>query len=245
MNVINFDNITNQFEDKTKHIENHFLAPQHPFRMGIIGGTGTGKTNILLNLLLKYIIFDKVYLYAKDLTEPKYIFMIEFFEKLRIRLEKKMKKKHKDKEVQVEPLLEIGNKIDDIINVDDLDKEKVNIIIFDDFVTEKDQDKIIDLFIRGRKKNCSIFYLSQSYFSIPKNVRLQMNYFIIFNIPSRKELIELSKDHATDVEHKEFIKIYQECTREPYSFLFIDNKSPACIKYRSGFDKIYIRNNIL
>ena len=53
---------------------------------------------------------------------------------------------------------------DDIINVDDLDKEYQNLVIFDDFVTEADQHSIEDLFIRGRKKNCSLIYLMQLFF---------------------------------------------------------------------------------
>jgi hypothetical protein len=61
---------------------------------------------------------------------------------------------------------------DDIVNVDDLDKEYQNLIMFDDFVTEADQHLIIDLFIRSRKKNCSLIYLTQSYFSTPKDIQL-------------------------------------------------------------------------
>jgi hypothetical protein len=64
----------------------------------------------------------------------------------------------------------------DIVQVDNLDKEYQNLIIFDGFVTEKDEDLIIDLFIRGRKKNASVIYLTQSYFSTPKDIRLECSY---------------------------------------------------------------------
>ncbi len=68
----------------------------------------------------------------------------------------------------------------DIVNVDELDKEYQHLIIFDDFVTETDQHLIIDLFIRGRKKNCSLIYFTQSYFSNLKDIRLEYNYFAFF-----------------------------------------------------------------
>jgi hypothetical protein len=124
---------------------------------------------------------------------------------------------------------------DDIVNVDDLDKEYQNLIIFDDFVTETDQYLIIDLFIRSRKKNCSLIYLTQSYFSTPKDIRLQCNYFIFYNISSERELSEIQRDHCLYIDKESFKKYFNNATLEPYNFFLIDKKSKE-LRFRKNFD---------
>ena len=71
--MINFDKYTN--EDKIKHNLNWPYIPDHPYRILIIGGSGSGKTNTLLNLVNNQSDIDKIYLYAKDLYEDKYQFL--------------------------------------------------------------------------------------------------------------------------------------------------------------------------
>jgi hypothetical protein len=126
---------------------------------------------------------------------------------------------------------------DDIVIVDDLDKEYQNLIIFDDFVTESDQHLIIDLFIRSRKKNCSLIYLTQSYFSTPKDIRLQCNYFIFYNISNERELSEIQRDHCLDVDKETFKKYFNKATSETYSFFLIDKKSKE-LRCRKNFGHI-------
>ena len=73
--MINLDNITN--ENNKEHNEKSPFIPDHPYRILIIGGSGSGKTNALLNLIKEQDDIDKIYLYAKDLSEPKYEFLIK------------------------------------------------------------------------------------------------------------------------------------------------------------------------
>ena len=76
--MINLDSITN--ESNKKRNEKWPYIPDHPYRILIIGGSGSGKTNALLNLIKEQIDLDKIYLYAKDLSEPKYEFLIKMRE---------------------------------------------------------------------------------------------------------------------------------------------------------------------
>ena len=94
------------------------------------------------------------------------------------------------------------------------------------------------MFITFRKLNISLVFISQSYFFIPKDVRLNSTHYLIMKINSKKELQNIVINHSADIEYREFVKIYRECTKEPYSFLTIDTTLPAS-------DPLKFRNNLL
>ena len=81
---------------------------------------------------------------------------------------------------------------------------------------------VTELFIRGRKLNISTVFITQSYFKVPKDVRLNSTHFLIMKIPNKRELQQNSLNHSSDIGFKDFIKIYKKCTAEPYSFLVND-----------------------
>ena len=83
------------------------------------------------------------------------------------------------------------------------------------------------MFIRCRKLNISLVFTTQSYFSVPKDVRLNLTHDLIMKIKNRKELQNIATDHSADIDYKDFVKIYRKCTKEPYNFLTIDTKLPA------------------
>ena len=86
---------------------------------------------------------------------------------------------------------------------------------------------VTDLFIRGRKLNISLVFITQSYFKVPKDVRLNTNHFFIMKIPNKRELRQIALNHSSDINSKDFIKIYIKCTTEPYSFLVNDATLPS------------------
>jgi len=105
---------------------------------------------------------------------------------------------------------------DEIMPVSELDDDNQKIVIFDDFVCEKNQKLLIDYFIRGRRKNCSVIYLSQSYYLTPKDIRLNCLHFCIFDSPSSAETNRMCKE--VNVNKGKFLR----ATGEPYSFAYID-----------------------
>ena len=81
---------------------------------------------------------------------------------------------------------------------------------------------VTELFIRGRKINISLVFITQSYFKVPKDVRLNTTHFFIIKIPNKRELRQIAINHSSDIDFKDFVKIYKKCTDDPYSFLVND-----------------------
>ena len=211
--MINFDNYTN--ENKTKHNPNWPYIPDHPYRILIIGGSGSGKTNTLLNLINNQPDIDKIYLYAKDLYEPKYQFLINKRESIGL--------KHFN---DPKAFIEYSNDMHDVYkNIDHYNPDKENkiLIVFDDMIADMINNKklnsiVTELFIRGRKLNISLVFITQSYFKVPKDVRLNTTHFFIMKIPNKRELQQIALNHSSDIDYKDFVNIYKKCTDEPYSF---------------------------
>ena len=82
---------------------------------------------------------------------------------------------------------------------------------------------ITELFIRCRKLNISLVFITQSYFSAPKDVRLNSTHYLIMKINIKRELQNIAINHSADIDYQDFMKIYRECTRQPYNFLTIDS----------------------
>ena len=110
-------------------------------------------------------------------------------------------------------------------------KEK-DLIVFDDMIADIMTNKrfqaiIKELFIRCMKLNISLVLITQSYFSVPKEVRLNSTHYLIMKIHNRRELKQTAINHSADIDYKDVLKIYINCTKEPYSFLSINTTLPA------------------
>ena len=93
-----------------------------------------------------------------------------------------------------------------------IDKERKILIVFDDMIADIINNKKLDsvvteLFIRGRKLNISLVFITQSYFKVPKGVRLNATHFFIAKIPNKRELREIAQNHSSDISTKDFINI--------------------------------------
>ena len=182
------------------------------------------KTNALLNSIKEQSDIDKIYLYAKGLSEPKYEFLIKKREDVGM--------KHLN---DSNAFIECSNAMDDVYeNIDEynLIRKRKILIVFDDMIADvmankKFQAIIKELLIRCTKLNTSLVFITQSYFSVPKDFRLNSIHYLIMKINNRKELQNIAINHSADIDYKDFVKIYRECTKEPYSFLTIDTTLPA------------------
>ena len=206
--MINFDNYVN--ENKTEHNKNWPYIPDHPYRILIIGGSGSGKTNALINLINEQNDIDKIYLYARDLNEPKYKILIKKREDAGI--------KHLN---DPNAFIECSNTMDDVYeNIHDYNssrKRKI-LIVFDDMMADimtnnGFQSIIKELFITCRKLNISLLFITQSYFSVPKDVRLNSTHYLIMKISNKRELQNIAINHSAEIDYKDFITIYRECTK--------------------------------
>ena len=93
-----------------------------------------------------------------------------------------------------------------------------------------------ELFMRCRKLNISLVFITQSYFSVPKDVRLNQTHYLITKINNRKELQNIAINDSADIAYNDFVRIYRESTTKPYSFLTIDTTLPASdpLRLRKG-----------
>ena len=154
-------------------------------------------------------------MYAKDPYEVKYQFLIKKRESIGL--------KHFN---DPKAFIEYFNDMYDIYkNIDHYNPDKENkiLIVFDDMIADMINNKklnsiITELFIRGRKLNISLVFITQSCFKVPKDARLNTTHFFIMKIPNKRELQQIATNHSSDINTKDFINIYKKCADKPYSF---------------------------
>ena len=142
-------------------------------------------------------------MYAKNNYEVKYQYLIKIREKLGLK---------------AKVFIEYSNDMHDVYkNIDDYNvyTDCMILIVFDDMIADMIQNKklnsvVTEFFIRGRKINISLAFISQSYFKVPKDVRLNTTNFFIAKIPNRKELQQIAINHSSDINTKDFVNIYRK-----------------------------------
>ena len=163
-------------------------------------------------------------MYAKDPYEAKYQFLIKKRENVGI-------KRLNDPKA----FIECFNKMHKVYkNIDNYNPDKENkiLIVFDDMIADMIKNKelnsiVTELFIRGRKLNISLVFITQSYFKVRKDVRNNSIHFFIVKIPNKRELQQIAINHSSDINTRDFIEIYRKCTDKLYSFLVIDTTLPS------------------
>lgn len=232
-------------ENTSQNRNNHKLLPRN-IRGCIIGKSGSGKTNLLMNLLLQnYLDYNCLYIFSKSLHQPIYQILINGF------------KNNLSKEEILKCILtknfsivenSVGNSIKifayndskDLPDPNELDSNNKNLIIFDDLIDEKNQTKMESYYSRGRHNNTDVFYISQNYIKLPKNtIRENTNFYIIFP-QDHQNINYIFKDHCSDKINKNtFENLCKDSWQIDYGFLTID-KTSTDKRFRKQLDEVLI-----
>ena len=231
--MINFDEYTN--ENKIEHNLKWPHIPDHPYRILIIGGSGSGKTNALLNLINNQPDIDKIYLYAKDPYELKYQYLINKREKVGL-----------DHFNDPKAFMEYSYDMQDVYkNIEDYNPRKKRKVlrVFDDMIADminnNKLDSIVTNCLLGAENLIFLLYLlCNLILKCQKDVRLNSTHFFTMKIPNKRELRQIAFNHSSDIDFKDFMKIYKKYTKEPYSFLVNDTTVPSD-------DPLRFRKNLL
>ena len=191
-----------------KNYEKHKIMPAS--MICSIGMTGCGKTNALMNFLdKKRDAFHDIIIFTGSTTEePLYKFL----------------------EDKIDGLL-LTNDLKDVPALtewDDEDNDKEKLIVFDDFINlpNKDLKKIQDYLIGGRKRNFTVYVVSQNYREIPKTISRNIHYFLIFKQNDNSTLNNIIRNHNVDNLDSNYIKdFYADCVKDPMNFMMIDMRT--------------------
>ena len=106
-------------------------------------------------------------------------------------------------------------------------KKRKILIVFDDMIADMLSNKklnqvVTELFIRERKLDVSLVFITQSYFDVPKNTKLNPTHYFVIKIPNKRELQQFAFNHSSDIDFQDFMNLYKKYNAKAYSFLVID-----------------------
>lgn len=224
------DNIKNFYEIiggsiKKKHdknYKNHYI--ELPARICIIGQSGAGKSNVVVNLISRFgAIFYRMVIFTGSTTdEPLYNYLSEKIENI-----------------------EMYNYIADVPELkdsEDDDKTHQKLIIFDDFITlnKKEISKVFEYAIASRKFGWTCLFLAQNYTSIPKIITRNCDYFIMFRLNDNVSINNIIKNHNIDnIDKNKFKDLYIDATQKAMEFFMIDLKGKPETRLRHNFLDFY------
>lgn len=221
--IINFyEVIPKKYIDETENPNEHIHGMKIPFRMCVVAPSGSGKTNFLLNLLKVFShgkgTFISIDIITSNKDEPLYNYLEGEFDGIKI-----------SEGLQSTPRL------------DDMDKKYNHLVVWDDLVLSKDLRKVEEYYMRARKQNCSVIFLSQSYYDIPKFIRKNSNYLVLLNLNgSKREQTAILNEWGTDLTKEQLTKIYNDATSKALNPLIITGgKIDVDKKYRKGWKDYY------
>lgn len=226
-NIIPHKDLRNQYKDYEK------IRIELPFRMIIVGNSGSGKTNFLMNLIHKMNCFTKIYLFAKCLDE-------DLYKMLRKKMNKMMSKR-KDKSLYFE-----SNTLDNFPSFDNEEKNSFNkndqsLVIIDDLMLDKNQTNPRNAFIFGRKSNVSIVYICQNYFKLDPTIRKNSSILVLKKIGTKKDLDNILNEVSgnTSFSLDQLRQLYRYSQKSFETALLFDMNNPdPTLRVRINFEPI-------
>ena len=206
--------------DNAENPNFHIHHLKIPFRMCVVAPSGSGKTNFLVNLIHLFSqgskgTFGDITIITRNKDEPLYNFLVSKCDQIQVK-----------------------EGIHNLPQLDKMDKKINHLVCFDDLVLAKDQSAIENYYIRARKLNCSVIYLSQSYFRIPKVIRNNCSYMVILKLSGNREVNLILSEFGLGVSREQLLGMYEFATREKFSPLLIDLEEDPNKRFRKGFSEI-------
>jgi len=214
-----YESIPKEFLDKVDNPNFHIHKLKLPFRMCIVAPSGSGKSNLLCNLLSMFSqgkgTFASITIITKNADEPLY----------------KWLGKQSDQ-------IQIKEGLSNTPPLDKMDKELNHLVVWDDLVLSKDLSVVETYYIRARKLNCSVIFISQSYFKIPKIIRGNCSYMALLKLSGKREINLILSEFGLGVTKEELLNIYEYATSTKFTPLIIDTEANKEERFRRGLDEI-------
>jgi hypothetical protein len=221
--IVNFyDVIPKKYLDDVENPNFNLHHIEIPFRMCVVAPSGSGKTNFVLNLIRVFSsgkgTFVDITIVTRNKDEPLYNWLAGQSDNIKI--------------------------VEGMVNnpkLDDYDKKYNHLLIWDDLVLSKNLDPVCEYYLRARKKNVSLMFLSQSYVDIPKMIRKNSTYLVLFDLGgSKREQDYVMREWSGELDKDELRAIYEDAVKEKLSPLIIKGgKVKKNEKYRKGFVGFY------
>ena len=195
-----------------------------PFRSLVVAPSGSGKSNFIPNIISLFCkgkegTFDNIYIFCKSRDEPLYQFLGD----------------------KSKGLIEIQESLEKLPALNDLKTSEQTLIIFDDMVNDLKKHPIIsEYFIRGRKRGCSLMFLSQSYFNTPKVIRQNINYCVILKLGGTRDVNSILRECSIDLTKEELLYMYKEATKDKFDCLIINLDKNGNERYRKNFLEYFL-----
>jgi len=225
--------IINMYEHIPKHLLNKPNNPNYnlhllklPFRMCIVAPSGSGKTNFLVNLIRLFSsgnegTFSTIHIITRNADEPLYKWIMGKSDRIIIK-----------EGLQNTPKL------------DDFDKDENHLVVWDDLVLSKDLSSVENYYIRARKLNVSVIFISQSYYKIPKIIRSNCSYMVLLKLSGQREVNMILSEFGLGISKDQLLDLYKYATSEKFSPLIIDFEEDIDKRFRKGLTEIIDINNL-
>jgi hypothetical protein len=215
-----YERMPKDFLDKVDNPNFSLHKLKIPMRMCIVAPSGSGKTNFLINLISLFSkgkkgTFSTIHIITRNKDEPLYKWI----------------------QTKTDQII-IKEGLSNTPKLDDFDKEKNHLVVWDDLVLSKDLSMVENYYIRARKLNVSVIFISQSYFKIPKVIRNNCSYMVLLKLSGQREVNLILSEFGLGITKEELIDFYQYATKEKFSPLIIDMEGDVNDRFRKGFDEI-------
>ena len=224
--IVNFyERIPEHFIEKVNNPNFNLHKLKIPMRMCIVAPSGSGKTNFLVNLISVFSrgegTFQTITIITRNKDEPLYRWLETLSDQIVIK-----------------------EGLNNTPPLDKFDKEYNHLVVWDDLVLNKDLSMVEQYYIRARKLNVSVIFLSQSFFKIPKIIRNNCSYMVLLKLSGNREVNIILSEFGLGITKEQLLEIYEYATAQKLQPLLIDMEAQPADRFRKGLSEIININNM-